>query len=77
MANLAPTWRPKTLQNGGPNPQKSMLENKQFPASIFKGFGRRFLRVFGKFFDLQMHAKSDKHDFSEKLKNSDFLIGKP
>ena len=63
--------------NGDPNPKKTMLEDKQFPASIFKGFGRRFWSVFGTFFDPKMHAKNDKPDFSENFKNSDFPIGKP
>ena len=35
MANLAPTWRPKTLQNRGRNPKKSMLKNNTFSAWIF------------------------------------------
>ena len=58
-ADLAPSWRPKTLRNRGRNPKKSMLKNNTFLASIFKGFGRRFGRVFGRFFGRKMHAKSD------------------
>ncbi len=49
-ANLVPSWRPKTLQNRSRNPKKSMLKNNTFLASILKGFGPHFGRVFGKFF---------------------------
>ena len=59
MPNLAPTWRPKRLQNRGPNPKKSMLKNSTFLASIFKGFGPRFGVVFGRFFGSKMYAKSE------------------
>ena len=59
MANLAPSWRPKRLQNRGRNLKKSMLKKASFLASIFKGFGRRFGRVFDRFFGPKMHAKSD------------------
>ena len=57
-ANLAPTWRPKRLQNRGPNPKKSMLKNSTFLASIFKGFGPRFGMIFNRFFGPEMLAKS-------------------
>ena len=50
MANLAPSWRPKRLQNRGRNPKKSMLKNSTFSASIFEGFGPRFGGVLGRFF---------------------------
>ena len=50
MANLAPSWRPKSLPNRGRNPKKSMLENNTFFASILDGFGPRFGRVFNRFF---------------------------
>ena len=50
MTNLAPTWRPKRLQNGGRNPKKSMLKTDAFLAVIFEGFGPRFGGVFGRFF---------------------------
>ena len=33
-ANLAPSWRPKTLRNRGQNPKKSMLRNNTFLGSI-------------------------------------------
>ena len=46
MANLAPSWRPKTLPNRGQNLKKSMLKINTFSASIFEGFGPRFGRVF-------------------------------
>ena len=41
-----PTWRPKRLRNRGRNPKKSMSKNNTFSASIFKGFGLRFRRIF-------------------------------
>ena len=59
IANLAPTWRPKRLQNRDPNPQKSMLKNSTCLASIFKGFGPRLGVVFGRFFGSKMYAKSE------------------
>ena len=55
MANLAPTWRPQRLPNGGRNPQKSTLKNKTFLAPIFQGFGPRFGTVFGWFFEGKIH----------------------
>ena len=58
-ADLAPSWRPKTLQNRGRNAKKSMLKKASFLASIFKGFGPRFGMVFGRFFGAKKHAKSD------------------
>ena len=42
IANLAPSWRPKTLRNRARNLKKSMLKNHIFLASISEGFGRRF-----------------------------------
>ena len=45
------TWRPKRLQKGGRNPKKSMLKNNRFSTSIFEGFGHRFGRIFGMFFE--------------------------
>ena len=59
IANLASTWRPKTLRNRSPNPQKSMLKNNLFLASILEGFGRRFGKVFGRFFRSKMKAKTE------------------
>ena len=44
------TWRPKTLQNRGQNPKKSMLKNDAFLASILEGFRPRFGEVFETFF---------------------------
>ena len=62
MANLAPTWRPKRLQNRGRNLKKLMLKNSSFSASIFEGFGPHFGRVFGRFFSYFLVALcSDKH----------------
>ena len=61
------TWRPKTLQNRGRNPKKSMLKNNTFLASIFKGFGPRFGRVFGRFLGPKMHAK---RDFKKSLRQA-------
>ena len=37
-ADLAPTWRPKRLQNRVQNLEKSMLKNNTFLASIFSQF---------------------------------------
>ena len=56
MANLAPSWRPKTLQNRGRNPKKSMLKNDTFSTSIFKGFRPRFWRVFERFLKRKIDA---------------------
>ena len=57
MANLAPSWRPKRLQNRGRNLEKSMLKTNAFLASFFQGFGLRFGRVFGRFWGPKMHEK--------------------
>ena len=59
MANLAPSWRPKRLQNRGPTPKKSILKNNTFSASISEGFAPRFGKVFGRFVDAKMRAKSE------------------
>ena len=66
------TWRPKTLQNRGRNPKKSMLKNNTFLASIFKGFGPHFGMVFGRFSGPKMHQKSD----VTKSVREPFCIGK-
>ena len=68
-ANLAPSWRPKRLQNRGRNPKKSMLKNNTFLTSIFKGFGRRFGLVFGRFFGPKMHSKSDSKKSARQAKS--------
>ena len=73
MANLAPSWRPKTLQNRGPNPKKSMLKKASFLASIFKGFGPCFGRVFDRFFGPQLHAKSERLIFVKTQENISFI----
>jgi hypothetical protein len=57
IANMAPTWRPKTFQNRGRNLEKLMLKNKLFLASIFQRFGPRFGMVFGSFFGQQNRDK--------------------
>ena len=59
MANLARSWRPKTLPNRGQNLKKSMLKIDTFSASIFEGFGPRFGRVSGRFFGSKIHEKTD------------------
>ena len=56
-ADLAPTWRPKTLGNRVPNPKKSILENTMLLASFFEGFGVRFGRVFGRFLGSKIYEK--------------------
>ena len=70
MANLAPSWRPKRLQNRGQNPKKSMLKNNTFSASILEGFGPRFGRVLGRFFGTKMHAESDLKKSVRQAKNT-------
>ena len=65
---LAPIWRPKTLQNRGRNPKKSMLKNKPFLASIFQGFGPRFGRVLGWFFGPKMHENCENTNLPKTLK---------
>ena len=69
LANLAPSWRPKTFQNRGRNPKKTMLKNDIFLTSIFKGFGRRFGLVFGRFFGIKMHSKSDSKKSAQQAKS--------
>ena len=68
-ANLAATWRPKTLQNRGQNPKKSMLKNNTFLASIFKRFGPRFGMVFGRLVGPEVHAKSEHLIFVKNKQN--------
>ena len=58
-ANLAPSWRPKGLQNRVQNPKKSMLKNDAFLASILGRLGGGFGLVFGRFSGPKIHAKSD------------------
>ena len=71
MANLAPSWRPKRLQNRGQNLKKSMLKTNAFLASFFQGFGPRFGRVFGRFWDPKMH---EKHKTAKLAKTSKLII---
>ena len=59
-ADLAPSWRPKRLPNGGQKPTKSRLKNNTFLASIFKGFGPRFGKVFNKILGPKMQEKRKK-----------------
>ena len=56
MASLAPSWRPKRLQNWSQTLKKSMLKSVTFSTSILEGFGCRFGGVFGKVFGTKMHA---------------------
>ena len=72
MANLAPSWRPKRLQNRVQNLKKSMLKNNTFFALIFEGFGPRFGVVFGRFSGAKTNAKSD----AKKIARQAFCIGK-
>ena len=51
MPNLAPTWRPKRLQNRGRNPEKSTSKKTRFLESILEGFGLHFGRIFWWFFE--------------------------
>ena len=68
MTNLAPSWRPKRLQNRGRNPKKSMLKNNTFLTSIFSSFGLRFGRVFGRFFGPKMHENCKNTFLAKTLK---------
>ena len=68
MANLAPSWRPKRLENRGRNPKKSMLKNNTFFASFFERFGPRFGNVFGRFFQAKMHEKCKTMILAKTLK---------
>ena len=49
---------PKSSQNGAKNVKKAMLKNNTFLASIFKGFGPRFGRVFGMVVASKNHPKN-------------------
>ena len=68
MANLAPSWRPKRLQNRSGNPKKTMLKNNTFSASISEGFGPRFGRVLGRFFRTKMHRNCKNMILAKTLK---------
>ena len=46
-----------------------MLKNNTLWTSIFKGFGPRFGKVFGWFFELKMHAKSDWKKSAQQAKS--------
>ena len=60
MANLAPTWRPKRLQNRGQNLKKSMSKNNTFLTSIFSRFGV----IFGKLKTLKIELSPRReHNF--------------
>ena len=58
-ANLAPSWRPKRLQNRGQDAKKSMLKNSAFSRGILESLGYGFWEVFGWFLGPKIHAKSD------------------
>ena len=68
MANLAPSWRPRRHQNRVQNLKKSMFKNNSFWASSFEGFGRRFGRVLGCFFEGQMFQKCKNTFLAKTLK---------
>ena len=68
-ADLAASWRPKSFQNQRRNLKKSMLQNNTLLASSFKGFGRRFGKVFGWFFGPKMHAKSEWKKSAQQAKS--------
>ena len=73
MANLAPSWRPKTLPNRGQNLKKSMLKINTFSASIFEGFGPRFGRVLGWFLEGKMYEIRTNMLFAKTWKTLIFL----
>ena len=50
-AKLAPTWKPKALQNRCKNVKKSMSKNNMFLASFFWVLGPHFVRILGRFFE--------------------------
>ena len=72
MANLAPSWKPKRLQNRGPNPKKSMSKSNTYSASVFSWLGLRFGRFFGRYFEPNMDAKKN----LKKSAREPFCIGK-
>ena len=45
-----------------------MLKNNIFSALIFEGFGRRFGKVFGRFFEPEMHENCERTILSKTLK---------
>ena len=59
IANLAPTWRPKKLQNRAQSEKKPMLKNDAFLASILGGLGHRFGMVLERFFEPKTHSESE------------------
>ena len=67
--NLAASWKPKSIQNDAETFKKSMLKNNTLWASIFKGFGRRFGKVAGWFFEPKTHAKSDWEKSAQQAKS--------
>ena len=73
MANLAPSWRPKTLPDRSRNPRKSMSKNNMFSASIFKGFGFHFRTIFWWFFEESLELISNCESELRALKIAIFL----
>ena len=71
-ANLAPTWRPKRLQNWCQNTKKSMSKNKRFQTRFFHGFGL-VLEGFLKGFGAKNHPTCKNAVFSRSLKIVVFL----
>ena len=67
-ANLAPSWRPKRLQNRGPNLKKSMLKNDSFSTSILETFWPCFDNLFETFFNRKMHENCKNIILAETLK---------
>ena len=65
-ADLAPSWRPKRLQNRGQDAQKSMFKNSMFS-------GPRFGRVFGRLLGPKMHEKRKNEKLAKTLKIVIFL----
>ena len=64
-ADLAPSWRPKTLQNRGRKAKKSMLKNDAFLTSFLEGFRPRFEMVFEKFWKRKMNAFGENAFFAK------------
>ena len=58
-SQLGSNFEAQRLPNRGQSPKNPMMKNNMFFASIFKGFGRRFGKVFNWFVEPKMHATSD------------------
>ena len=76
-ADLVPSWRPKRLQNRGPNVKKSMLKSMSFFTSIFSSLGPRFGRVLGRFLVGFSRPKRMQPAIRRKSSDRHFVLEKP